>query len=65
MEILTFQEIKKLKSIELKNKILETRKNIFDLKFQQATRKSVKTHLFKQNRKMLARLLTFETQLKS
>ena len=65
MEILTFQEIKKLKSIELKNKILETRKNIFDLKFQQATKKPVKTHLFKQNRKMLARLLTFETQLKS
>ncbi len=64
MEILTFKQIQKLNYAKLEEKILEIRKNLFNLKFKQATKKSIKTHLLKQNKRMLAQLLTFKTQLK-
>lgn len=64
MEILTFQEIKKLEKIELDNKILEVKKTLFDLKFKQAIKKSIKTDLLKKYKRMLAQLLTIENNLK-
>ena len=63
MKILTIQEIRKLKNIELNDKILEVKKVLFDLKFKQATKKSIKTHLFKKYKRMLAQLLTIEKNL--
>lgn len=64
MEILTFQEIKKLDNIELDNKILEVKKTLFNLKFKQAIKKSIKTDLLKKHKRMLAQLLTIENNLK-
>lgn len=64
MEILTIKEIQKLKTIELSSKILEVKKALFDLKFKQATKKSIKTHLLKKYKRMLAQLLTIEKNLK-
>ena len=63
MEILTIEQIKKLQKIELNDKILETQKTLFDLRFKQATKKSIKTHLFKKYKRMLAQLLTIEKNL--
>ena len=64
MKILTIQDIKKLKNIELEDKIIEVQKAIFDLKFKQATRKSIKSHFFKKYKRLLAQLLTVEKQIK-
>ena len=63
MEILTIKQIKKLQKIELNDKILEAQKTLFDLRFKQATKKSVKTHLLKKYKRMLAQLLTIEKNL--
>lgn len=64
MEILTIQEIKKLENIELNNKILEVKRLLFDLRFKQATKKSIRTDLLKKYKRMLAQLLTVEKNLK-
>ena len=45
---------------EIHNKIINIRKALFELRFQKATRKRVKPHLFKQYRKTLAQLLTIK-----
>lgn len=63
MEILNIQQIKQLKHLELDKKILEVRKELFNLRFKQATKQSIKTHLFRSYKRMLAQLLTIETQL--
>ena len=64
MEILTIQEIRKLKNIELNNKILKVKKILFDLKFKKASKKSIKTDLLKKYKRMLAQLLTIEKDLR-
>ena len=58
-------EIKKLPSIDIEAKIEEAKKEIFELKFKQATRQSIKTHLFKAKKRFLAQLLTVEHNYKS
>lgn len=58
MQTITKNEIKKLTSSEISDKILEVQKNLFELKLKQATKQNIKTHLFKKNRRALAQLLT-------
>ena len=61
MKILNIKEIKKLTNLELNEKIIEIRTELFDLRFKQATQKSVKNHLFKLYRRMLAQALTIKS----
>ena len=63
MNLLNKQEIKQLTSIEIIDKIIETKKFLFNLKFKQTTKQSIKPHIFKQYKRMLAQLLTRESQL--
>ena len=65
MQIINIQEIKELAPTDLANKIIETKQALFKLKFQQTTRKTIKTHLFKRYKRMLAQLLTIEYQSKN
>lgn len=60
MNILKIKEIKNLNLEDINSKIIETQHELFNLKFKQATRQTVKTHLFKKYKKMLAQLLTIE-----
>lgn len=55
---MTIREIRSLKHSELSIKIVETQRHLFELKFKKATRQSVKPHLFKKYRHMLAQMLT-------
>lgn len=50
-------------SNNIQEKILQTRKEIFELKFKQATEKSTKSHLIKHKKHLLAQLLTMQTEL--
>ena len=52
--------VSKLSDIEIKDKIAVTRRELFDLRFQLATRKLTATHRFKKARVQLAQLLTIQ-----
>ena len=52
------KEFKKLNSSEINEKIDQLRKDLFDLRFKQATRQLNQTHKFKTIKKQVAQLLT-------
>ena len=55
-------DIRDLSDQELSDQILEAKKTLFDLRFQKATPRLEKTHLFKQTRHRLAQLMTVERE---
>ena len=56
------QEIRNLTDAEISEKIENLRKELFDLRFKQATRQLAKTHRFKEARIELAQLLTVSNE---
>ena len=54
----TLKEFKKLDSSQTNEKIAQLRKDLFDLRFKQATRQLNETHKFKIIKKQVAQLLT-------
>ena len=54
----SLKEFKKLNSSQISEKIDELRKDLFDLRFKQATRQLNETHKFKIMKKQVAQLLT-------
>tara|TARA_B100000131_G_scaffold318606_1_gene362815 strand:- start:411 stop:623 length:213 start_codon:yes stop_codon:yes gene_type:complete len=53
-------EVIKLTDDDLQKKIAEIRKELFDLRFQRATRQLSESHRFKEARIQLAQLLTVQ-----
>jgi len=62
MSLPKISEIRELSDQELAEQILEAKKQLFDLRFQQATRRLEKPHLFKHTRHRLAQLMTVERE---
>ena len=63
MALPKIEEVRKLNDEELAEEILATKRKLFDLRFQQATRQlDNKTHLFKHTRHRMAQLLTGERE---
>jgi large subunit ribosomal protein L29 len=56
------QEIRELSDEQLTEQIEASKRELFDLRFQQATRQLEKPHLFRQSKRHLARLLTVEQE---
>ena len=54
----SLKEFKKLNSSQITEKISQLRKDLFDLRFKQATRQLNETHKFKMIKKQVAQLLT-------
>ena len=54
----SLKEFKKLNSDQISEKIDQLRKDLFDLRFKQATRQLNETHKFKTIKKQVAQLLT-------
>ena len=54
------KEFKNLKSSEIQTQIDSLRKELFDLRFKQATRQLTETHKFKVIKKQIAQLLTLK-----
>ena len=54
----SLEEFKKLNSDQISEKIDQLRKDLFDLRFKQATRQLNETHKFKTIKKQVAQLLT-------
>ncbi len=58
----TTKDVRNLSDSEISDKIQNLRKELFDLRFQQATRQLAKTHRFKEVRTELAQLLTVSNE---
>ena len=54
----SLEEFKKLNSDQINEKINQLRKDLFELRFKQATRQLNETHKFKSIKKQVAQLLT-------
>ena len=59
----SLKEFKKLNSSQITEKIAQLRKDLFDLRFKQATRQLSETHKFKIIKKQVAQLLTLSKSL--
>jgi len=55
-------EVRKLTDADIKEQIEGTRRELFDLRFQRATRQLSNSHLFKAARIKLAQLLTVQQE---
>ena len=55
-------EVRKLSDADISEKIDSIRRELFDLRFQQATRQLNNTHRFKEARIKLAQLLTVQKE---
>jgi large subunit ribosomal protein L29 len=62
MSLPKFEEIKDLSDQEIADQITAVKKDLFQLRFQKATRQMDKPHQFKHKRHRLAQLLTLESQ---
>lgn len=58
-------DVRSLTDEQLAAEIVAIKRNLFDLRLKQATRRLEKTHEFKHNRHKLAQLLTVEHQRKT
>jgi large subunit ribosomal protein L29 len=58
----TTKDVRNLSDSEISDKIQNLRKELFDLRFKQATRQLAKTHRFKEVRTELAQLLTVSNE---
>ncbi len=58
-------EVRKLSDSDINEQIHSTRRELFDLRFQKATRQLTKTHLFKEARIKLSQLLTVQKERRS
>lgn len=55
-------ELRKLSDEEITEEIIAAKRKLFDLRFQQATRRLEKSHEFKHTRHRIAQLLTIERE---
>lgn len=62
MALPKIEEARQLNNEELAQEILATKRKLFDLRFQQATRQLENTHEFKHTRHRMAQLLTVERE---
>ncbi|MBF2002294.1 MAG: 50S ribosomal protein L29 [Synechococcales cyanobacterium C42_A2020_086] len=62
MPLPKIEEIRDLSDQELNDRIVETKKELFQLRFQKATRQLDKPHQFKHLRHRLAQLMTVERE---
>lgn len=62
MALSKIADLRKLTDSEVADQILDLKKQLFDLRFQQGTRQEVKSHQFKHIRHQLAQLMTIERE---
>ena len=62
MAFLALSELKSFDIETLAKEIVNTKKQLFELRLKEATRQSFKPHLFKHNKRKIAQLLTLESE---
>jgi len=61
MSLPNFNDIKSISNNEISNKIIQTEKELFNLRFKKATRQPFKSHEIKYTKRRLAQLKTLLT----
>lgn len=61
MSLPNFNDIKSISNIEISKKIIQTEKELFNLRFKKATRQNFKSHEIKYSKRRLAQLKTLLT----
>nr|ASO75970.1 ribosomal protein L29 [Storeatula sp. CCMP1868] len=62
MALSNFQTLKDLDANQIQEAIVESKKELFNLRLQKATRQSFKPHNFKHLKRKIAQLMTLESQ---
>lgn len=62
MSLSDFQALKGFDSTQIQQMIIESKKELFNLRLQKATRQSFKPHNFKHLKMKIAQLMTLESQ---
>jgi large subunit ribosomal protein L29 len=62
MPLSKIADLRQLGDSEIADQVLALKKQLFDLRLQQATRQEVKSHQFKHIRHQLAQLMTIENE---
>jgi large subunit ribosomal protein L29 len=62
MALSKMREMRELSPEEVDNKIQELKRQLFDLRFQKATRQAVQSHQFKHAKHTLAQLMTLRQE---
>lgn len=60
MALTKMSELRDLSSEEIESEIQRLKRELFDLRFQQATRQTVNSHEFKQKRHTIGQLMTLK-----
>nr|YP_010986143.1 ribosomal protein L29 [Polyopes affinis]WOL37061.1 ribosomal protein L29 [Polyopes affinis] len=60
MSLPKIEELKELSHEDIEKRITELKKDLFDIRFKQATKQSIKPHIFKHKKHELAQLLMLE-----
>ena len=55
-------QLEKLTDTDIYDTVLKLKKELFELRLQKATRQEIKPHLFKQKKKLIAKLLTIKSK---
>ena len=61
MALSNFQNVKELDDNKIQEIILESKRELFNLRLQKATRQSFKPHNFKHLKRKIAQLMTLQT----
>nr|YP_010986346.1 ribosomal protein L29 [Pachymeniopsis lanceolata]WOL37264.1 ribosomal protein L29 [Pachymeniopsis lanceolata] len=62
MSLPKIQNIKDLSSEEIKKRVIQVKKELFDIRFKKATKQNIKSHIFKHKKHELAQLLMLEAE---
>lgn len=62
MALPNFQELKDLSDTQIQELIINSKKELFNLRLQKATRQSFKPHNFKHLKRKIAQLMTLKSQ---
>lgn len=62
MGLSNFQDLKELDDSKIQTIIVESKKELFNLRLQKATRQTFKPHNFKDLKRKIAQLMTLESQ---
>ena len=65
MALSKMSDLRDLSPEDIEAQILELKRQLFDLRFQKATRQTVQPHQFKHARHKLAQLMTLQTEHRS
>lgn len=65
MALSKMADLKDLSPAEVDSKVQELKKELFELRFQQATKETIQPHQFKHLRHQIAQLMTLKQQRQS